>query len=566
MLTDLSIRNFAIIDTLDVMFESGMTVLSGETGAGKSILVDALNLILGDRADADAVRDGCARADITARFDTSDAPGVTAWLSEHEMDADGECIIRRLVAREGRSRCWVNGHPTSARDLKSLGEQLIDIHGQHAHQSLLRANTQRELLDEYGNHTKLLGTVAENARALRDTEREIATIEQVNSSGDMRIDLLLYQVNELKALGLTEGEYEAIEQEHRRLAGAERLIADGQRAHTLLFEAEDASAVDQLGSVEKLLRELADIDDGFASAAEMAADARIQAEETADTLRQQLDTVEIDPQRFAALESRLAIIQDLARKHHSTPAELPALSEKLAGELADLESAGARLVSLREEREAQYHTYRNNAAKLSKARSDAAKGLSKDVTAILQTLGMPEGEFRVDVHAETDAVPAAAGTDRIEYLISANPGQAARPLERVASGGELSRISLAIEVVAVGSTRVPTLVFDEVDTGIGGGVAEIVGRQLRALGQNGQSLCVTHLPQVAALAQHHLHVYKHIENGRTATHITTLDKATRIDELARMLGGVDITKQTRAHAQDMIKRAETVGDKQDAAV
>lgn len=566
MLTDLSIRNFAIIDALDVSFGAGMTVLSGETGAGKSILVDALNLILGDRADADAVRDGCDRADITARFDMADAPGVSTWLAKHELDADGECIIRRLIAREGRSRCWINGRPIPARDLKTLGEQLVDIHGQHAHQSLLRTATQRDLLDAYGDHAALLETVAGHARTLRETERAIADIEQVNDSGDMRIDLLRYQVNELEALGLTQGEYDDIEQEHRRLASAERLIEDGQRAHALLFEADDVCVVDQLGAVEKLLADLADIDNDFTEAAEMASDTRIQAQETADTLRQRLDGVAIDPQRFAELESRLATIQDLARKHHTTPSELPALNEQLATELAVLEGAGERLEALQHKRETQYLAYRDAAHELSKARSHAADGLSQDVTAVLQTLGMPEGEFRVNVHAEPGATPSAQGTDHIEYLISANPGQSLRPLERVASGGELSRISLAIEVIAAGATRVPTLVFDEVDTGIGGGVAEIVGRQLRALGRGGQSLCVTHLPQVAALAEHHLYVHKHVDDGQTATHITALDQSARTDELARMLGGVDITAQTRAHAQDMLERSKMVGGKPDAAV
>lgn len=566
MLTDLSIRNFAIIDRLDVAFERGMTVLSGETGAGKSILVDALNLILGDRADADAVRDGCDRADITARFDTADTPGVAAWLAEHELDADGECIIRRLVAREGRSRCWINGQPAPARDLKALGEQLVDIHGQHAHQSLLRATTQRELLDEYGQHESLLDAVADDARALREVERAIADIEQVNASGDMRSDLLRYQVRELEALGLAEGEYQGIEAEHRRMASAERLIADGQRAHALLFDAEDGSAVEQLGRAERLLGELAELDDGFAAIAAMATDARIQIEETASSLRQQLDTVEVNPQRFAELEARLATIQDMARKHHVNAAELPTLGEQLAAELAQLDCAGERLEALREQRQAQYQAYRHSAAQLGDARSKAATGLSQEVTAILQTLGMPQGKLVITVEPQAEAAPAATGTDHIEYLISANPGQAARPLERVASGGELSRISLAIEVVAAGSTRVPTLVFDEVDTGIGGSVAEIVGRQLRALGRVGQSLCVTHLPQVAALAEHHLYVHKQINNSRTTTHIVVLDHAARVDELARMLGGVDITQQTREHARDMLQRTSAVAAAQTTAV
>lgn len=555
MLTDLSIRNFAIIDMLDVEFTAGMSVLSGETGAGKSILVDALNLILGDRADADTVRDGCERAEISASFDTADAPNAQQWLRERELAADDECIIRRLIAREGRSRCWINGQPAPARDLKTLGELLVDIHGQHAHQSLLRPVTQRRLLDEYGDHDAVLEEVADTANTLRATERAIADIEQADAGGNMRIDLLRYQVAELEALGLAAGEYEAIEAEHQRLASAERLIADGQRARALLFEAEQGAAVDQLGSAERLLAELREIDAGFSDTADMVASARIQAQEAADGLRRHVDRLEVDPDRFAELETRLGTIQDLARKHDCAAADLPALTDTLAAELSDLENAGERLETLKRELATRSRAYHDAAERLSAARANAAARLEAAVTDILQSLGMPEGDFRINVQHDAEAAPAAAGSDHIEYRISANPGQTPRPLERVASGGELSRISLAIEVVAASSTRVPTLVFDEVDAGIGGGVAEIVGRQLRKLGAGGQSLCVTHLPQVASLAGNHLRVSKHIENGRTTTQVAALDAGARVDELARMLGGVDITEQTRAHARDMIQRA-----------
>ncbi len=566
MLIELAIRDFAIIDTLNVELASGMTVLSGETGAGKSILVDALNLILGDRADADAVRDGRERADITARFALADAPAAASWLAERELDMDDECVIRRVVAREGRSRSWINGQPAPARDLKALGELLVDIHGQHAHQSLLRSNTQRQLLDEYGGHGALLREVAQAAAILRETERANADIEQLDAGGDMRIDLLRYQASELDALALGRGELEAIESEHKRLASAERLITDGQRALAILFEAEDAAAVDQLGAAERLLADLRDIDPGFAEAAELVAGARIQAQEAADSLRHHVDGLDIDPARFQQLEDRLSTIQDLARKHRCTPAELPELAERLTRELAALEGADERLEALKQNRSVQEQAYRDAAEALSAARRGAAERFAGDVTAILQTLGMPEGDFQIAAAADAAARPAPAGTDSIEYRIAANPGQAARALERVASGGELSRISLAIEVVAASSTRVPTLVFDEVDTGIGGGVAEIVGRQLRTLGAGGQSLCVTHLPQVAALAEHHLHVAKQVAAGRTTTQITTLDSEARVEELARMLGGVDITAQTRAHAQDMIRRATPVGSDQSPAV
>jgi DNA repair protein RecN (Recombination protein N) len=555
MLAEITIRNFAIIDRLDVEFESGMTVLSGETGAGKSILVGALNLILGDRADAQAVREGAERAEVSARFLLGDAPAARDWLAAHELEDEDECLIRRVVASEGRSRCWINGTPVPARELRKLGETLVDIHGQHAHQSLLRRSAQRELLDEYGEHPEALEAVAQAAETLRATREEIARIEQVDDAGDMRVDLLRYQVGELEALDLGTNELGELEAEHRRLASAERLIGDGQRALTLLYEAEEGAAMDQLGSAERLVGDLAEIDDGFAPILELVTGARIQAQEAVDALRHHVDRLDIDPQRFHEVEQRLASIQDLARKHHCTPAELPELARRLGGELESLEGAGQRLEKLKQEEARQAEAYHEAAAALSARRRQAAQQLGEAITTIIRSLGMPEGEFSVQVTPEAHARVSAGGTDEIEFLIAANPGQSARPLERVASGGELSRISLAIEVVAAARTRVPTLVFDEVDTGIGGGVAEIVGRQLRALGSSGQSLCVTHLPQVAAQAAHHLHVAKQVSNGSTATRITRLDADDRVEELARMLGGVELTAQTRAHAADMIERA-----------
>ncbi|MGB7755984.1 MAG: DNA repair protein RecN [Salinisphaera sp.] len=555
MLAEITIRNFAIIDRLAVEFGAGMTVLSGETGAGKSILVDALSLILGDRADGAAVREGAERTDITARFTLADAPAAAAWLADHELDADEECVIRRVVAREGRSRGWINGTPMPVRELKSLGGCLVDIHGQHAHQSLLKRDAQRDLLDEYGDHADALNRVETAAEQLRATRAAIERIEQRDGRGESRIDLLRYQVDELDALGLEPGELETLEAEHKRLASAERLIGDGQRALGLLYEAEDGAATDRLGMTERLLTELAEIDAGFEPVAELVGNALIQAQEAADSLRRHVEALDIDPQRFTEVENRLGTIRDIGRKHHVAPEELHALIERLRNKLAELEGADEKLAQLKADEQHQTETYVAAARALSEARRLAAEPLGRAITDIIRSLGMPEGEFSVRVRAQASERISPAGTDHIEFLIAANPGQSARPLDRVASGGELSRISLAIEVIAAARTRVPTLVFDEVDTGIGGGVAEIVGRQLRALGGSGQSLCVTHLPQVAAQAQHHLHVSKQVKNRQTMTRITPLDEDDRIEELARMLGGVELTQQTRAHAADMIARA-----------
>lgn len=555
MLAELSIRNFAIIDDLALTLAPGMTVLSGETGAGKSILIDALGLLLGDRADADAVREGADRAEIDARFRLDDAPAAQAWLAERELDDGDECVLRRVVLREGRSRNWINGSPATARDLKALGECLVDIHGQHEHQSLLRTAVQREIVDGYGGHEDAVAAVADSHRRLQDLERRIAEIEQVGDDGESRLDLLRYQVQELEALDLKPGELPELEAEHRRLANAERLIGDGQRALGLLYEGDESSAMDVLGAAERVLADLAELDAGFGGPLELTANARIQVQEAADGLRRTVDGLELDPARLAEVESRLAGIQDLARKHRCEPDALPDRLARLQQELADLEGAGERLAALRRERDTARAEYRRLAEALHAARAEAATTLAAAVSEGIRELGMPQGVLEIEVAFEPEAAASAHGNDRVGFRVSANPGQSPRPLERVASGGELSRISLAIQVVAASSTRVPTLVFDEVDAGIGGGVAEIVGRQLRRLGADRQTLCVTHLPQVAAQAQQHLHVSKEVADGATRTRIRELGADRRVEELARMLGGIEITDQSRAHAREMIERA-----------
>lgn len=555
MLAEITIQNFAIIDHLTIEFGSGMTVLSGETGAGKSILVDALNLILGGRADTEVVREGQQRADISARFNLADAPGAQAWLCEHELDNEDECVIRRLVSRNGRSRGWINGTPMPVRELRTLGMYLVDIHGQHAHQRLLSQQTQRLLVDEFGQHDHALQELAQVVRRWQDIQAEIKRIEQRDSQGQSRLELLRYQVAELQTLGLASGELESLEAEHRKLANSEYLTENSQRALNLLYDLEEGAAAEHLGTAKRLLEELAEFEPEFATLAEQINTALIQTQEASDSLRRCIDNLDMDPQRFAEVENRLGAIRDVARKHQASPADLPELTEQLQNELSDLENADTRLAQLKAQAQSEYEAYQTAAKRLSQARQGTAPLLAKQVTQIMRQLGMPEGQFDVCVHPQTQQHVSEHGTDQIEFVIAANPGQSFKPLARVASGGELSRISLAIEVIAAARTRIPTLVFDEVDTGIGGGVAEIVGRQLRALGDKGQSLCVTHLPQVAAQAQHHLYIAKQIHNGQTRTHITTLSHQARIEELARMLGGIELTAQTRAHAADMINRA-----------
>jgi DNA repair protein RecN (Recombination protein N) len=559
MLAQLEIRNFAIIDDLSLELGPGLSALTGETGAGKSILLDALGLLLGDRAESDSIRSGAERAEISASFQLEDAPAARDWLREHDYDTgDGPyaCLIRRVVARDGRGRAYINGGPASTRDLRELGEHLVDIHGQHEHQSLSRREVQRELLDGYGGHDGLCAQVAALARDWQQLDARIGELSQKTSDGGMRLDFVRFQVQELEALNLQPGELAQVDQEHKRLSNAGRLIEQGQRALQLLYEGERGAAYDLLTQVQHLLADLAGVEPRYGEAAELAGTALIQVQEATDTLRRTLDGLDLDPRRLQELEQRLADIHALARKHRVPPAELGAHLEGLRAELRVLENSAVEIGRLEQAREQAARAWLEQARLLSQARRKSAKRLSAAVSEILRTLGMPQGEFRVALDAPDPAAePRPQGLDQVEFLVSANPGQEPRPLAKVASGGELSRISLAIQVIAANATQVPTLVFDEVDAGIGGGVAEIVGRQLRALGAQRQVLCVTHLPQVAVQAQQQLQVRKEVKSGQTYTRIRLLDDKERIEELARMLGGVDITAQTRAHARDMLKRA-----------
>lgn len=559
MLSQLHIRNFAIIDELTLEMASGMTVLSGETGAGKSILVDALGLLLGDRAETDAIRQDAERAEIDAEFVLDDAGAAQAWLHAHDFNDEAEpgtCMIRRVLLREGRTRAYINGRPCNARDLKALGELLIDIHGQHAHQSLLRPQTQRRVLDAYGDCDALLARTAELARHHGELTRQIEALAGGDEERAQRLEFLRFQVNELEALGLGPDELQALEEEHRRLANADRLLQEGQQAYTLLYEGEEGAAYDLLGQAQRLLEGLAGLDRAFASPAELIEAAAIQAQEAADAVRNHLEALEADPQRLGEVESRLSNINDMARKHHVSLEALPQRLEALRQELEELEGGAERARALEEEREAVLARYREAAGKLGDRRRAAASELADAVTEGIRSLGMPEGAFEVRLEARESTSPHPAGLERVEFLISANPGQSPRPLTRVASGGELSRISLAIEVIAAHSEDIASMVFDEVDTGIGGGVAEIVGRRLRGLARSRQVLCVTHLPQVAAQAHHHLRVTKAVDKGLTRTEVAPLDEQQTIEELARMLGGLNITKQTRAHAQEMKQQAQ----------
>lgn len=555
MLTHLHIRDFAIIDELELDLGLGMTALTGETGAGKSILVDALGLALGDRADSGVVRHGRERADISARFDITVLAPLHAWLEEAGLAADGECVVRRQITAEGRSRGYINGQAVPMQTLQQLGTWLVDIHGQHEHQSLLRRETQRQLLDDYADHSPLLKEVADSHRLWLSLAGELARLRAAAADRDTRLDLLRYQVQELDALAVTEGEIAQLEEEHGRLHHAQRLIETAQRSLQQLYEDDDSmiGALDQRAAeLEQVLRH----DPRLGTPLQLMREAAIQLNEAATELKDYLADIELDPERLAWLEARLDSLHDVARKHRVEPETLPALHVRLAEELAGLEQGEVRLEHLAAELKQAERRYLEAAEHLTQSRLRAARALAAEVGARLPELGMPGGQFAVCLEPRKANDYAVTGMEQVEFQVSANPGQPPRPLTKVASGGELSRISLAIQVVTSRCLRVPTLVFDEVDVGIGGGVAEIVGKQLRALGGTHQVLCITHLPQVAALAHHHLQVQKHIRGDSTVTTIAPLSEKERHEEIARMLGGVEITKQTRAHAREMVTRGQ----------
>jgi len=556
MLTHIHIRNFAIIDELDLDLSGGMTALTGETGAGKSIVVDALGLVLGDRADSAVVRHGAAKADISVSVDLAELPAAREWLEAHDLEAEDECLLRRVVSHDGRSKIYINGAPSTLQLVRELGNLLVDIHGQHEHQSLLRRDMQRELLDDFAGNQKPRAAVAEAFRHWKGLRERLDSLALAGDERQARVELLRFQVGELEALDLKPGEHEELNEEHQRLAHAGRLLEITEGAYTALYDADEQSVHSLLGHELHALEEAAELDGALKEPAELVTSAQIQLREAADALRHYADAMDLDPERLSFLDERLGLLHDLARKHRVKPEELPDHHQRLASELTELEGDTYDVEALEAELGKAEAAYRGAANALRASRIKAARELNKGVTEAMQGLGMEGGHFEIAVSPDEDERFAAHGLDDIEFQVSANPGQPIQPLAKVASGGELSRISLAIQMIAARSVTVPTLVYDEVDTGIGGAVAEMVGRQLRRLGETRQVLCVTHLPQVAAQAHHHLQVAKRKGRDTTQTRIETLEAGQRVEEIARMLGGVELTEQTLAHAEEMIQRAQ----------
>jgi DNA repair protein RecN (Recombination protein N) len=548
MLTQISISNYTIVSSLEMDFTGGMTVITGETGAGKSIMLDALGLCLGDRADPKTVRQGCERAEIVASFDLANIPVAQAWLRERDLHLGDECMMRRVVTAEGRSRAYINGSPSTLQDCAALGALLIDIHSQHAHQSLLRKPVQRGLLDAYAGHIPLARELEQIASDWLRCRRELDLLAGSRDEHTARTQLLSYQVDELDALDLQSDELAQLESEQKRLANAEQIL---QTAHQALELCES-----QEGGVRQALQLLSSDahDTGDASnARELLDSAAIQLGEARGEIQHYLDSVEIDPERLALVEKRLEAIYDVARKHKVMPEKLGERHEQLRDELQSLAGGSQRIEALQAEMQDLAERYRKDAGRLSRQRAAAAKKLEKSAAGVLASLAMEQCRLEVALTPREGDNPHPQGAEEIDFLISTNPGTPVQPLGRIASGGELSRISLAIQVVTASAGTVPSMVFDEVDVGIGGAVAEVVGNLLRKLSAKAQVLCVTHLPQVAAQGHQHLQVKKISGRKSVETTLSQLSADQKIEEIARMLGGVKITEQTLAHAREMLE-------------
>lgn len=555
MLTSLYVRHFAVVEAAEIAFGPGLTVVSGETGAGKSLLVDALLLLAGARADSAMVRAGSDRAELAAEFDLVDLPEARAWLAREELDEDGACQLRRVIRAEGSSRAWINGRPVNAGQLGELAGLLVEIHGQHEHQALLSRAHQLALLDAYAGNEALAAQVRELAVQWRELGARIRRLSG-GEDREHRLELLRHELGELEKWALPADELAELEASHKRLANAGRL-AEGAAGVAELLDGDSEFALRRaLGRAHAELGKLAELDDRLAPLTELLDNAAIQLGEAADGLGRYAQDVDLDPERFAEVDGHLAHLHELGRRHRLPVAELHDKLAALRDELDELEGAGDALDELAARRERVQADYARAAAALGKARQSAASRLGKEVSLLMGELGMAGGVLQVALEPAEGDEPDAQGRERCELLVSANPGQPPRALRKVASGGELARISLAIEVATLGKDSIGTMVFDEVDTGIGGAVAEVVGQKLRALGAQRQVLCVTHLPQVAAQGHAHLRVSKHSEDDATRTRIDTLDAAGRRDELARMLGGVEITRETRAHAKKMLEQAQ----------
>ena len=556
MLCSLNIRDLTVVKTLDLEFHRGFTVLTGETGAGKSILLTAMGLALGDRADSSLIRPGCDKAEINLEFDLSDTPLALAWLTELELNDHNNCLIRRVLNRDGRSKAFINNRPVTLQSLQELAERLIEIHGQHAHLALLNTNEQRRILDEASKNRELLEHLNILYTEWYTTGAELKKLSEAMHNRAERDDLLRYQIKELESADVEELDYAELISDQMRHANAENIATTTQAQLDLLYDDEQQSINSRLNNSIRALTDISQYAPEIDTVVQLLNEAQIQIQESGHLLHRKLDNLEIDPNQLAHLDDKLALVHSLARKHFIKPGEL---SEKLGAmrqELESLEQSFDHLGELETHLNEIRKSYNIKAAQISNNRKQTAQILEFQISDAIKELGMPQGKSLIRVNSADDTGdPKPGGLDRIEFLVSTNPGMPPQPLNKVASGGELSRISLAIQVAALDSNSTATMIFDEVDSGIGGGVAEIVGQKLRTLGSSQQVLCVTHLPQVAAQAHHHLLVEKSNNNIDTQSQVRLLSPEMRKQEIARMLGGLNITEHTLAHAREMLEMA-----------
>jgi len=556
MLHALTVRNYTLIESLDLELEAGLTCITGETGAGKSIVLDALGLSLGNRADAKTIRKGAERLEVCAVFDLSDCPDAAHWLRERELDSDNECQLRRTVTADGRSRAWINGQSATMSDLKAIGDMLVDLHGQHEHHSLLKRQTQELLLDEFGGHRALARSVTEQFRTWQHAQHELAELQAASQERADRLQLLNYQLTELDELDLQPGEIEQLEQTQRLLAHADETAAGLNEVLAILNGDDNGDIIAALRQAQSTLAALKALGSRSKDCVELLENARIQLEEARREIVHLHDGIERDPERLESIETRLSDAFQQARKHRVKSEELPALREQLNAEVEALNRSDESVVELERHVQTLLEDWQDNAAKLTKARKKAAASLTKKVASQLGVLGMQNCELSVDFNAL--GAPSAHGAEQIEFLVSTNPGATPDSLAKVASGGELSRISLAIQVITAGEGTTPTIIFDEVDVGIGGATADAVGDLLQSLGARCQVICVTHLPQVAARGTQQLRASKSTTDASTNAALERLDGDQRVEEIGRMLGTRTLTETTLRHAREMLEAAGTL--------
>jgi DNA repair protein RecN (Recombination protein N) len=555
MLTQIDILNLATIEELHLELSSGTTVITGETGAGKSVLIDAIELALGSRTTGDVVRAGCEKADISLSVDLRTLPEVREWLKEADLDNDAdECIVRRTVQKDGRSKSYINGTPITLQSIRELSDLFINIHSQHEHQALFKPDTQRDMLDKYAGHVDLVAKVSELAHAWQKLSTKISELRKMGSERNSRSEFLKFQVQELEDLHLTENEFQALDIEHKQLANSGELLQNINIALNNLSEDESQNALTLLNKSLDALEALQGVTPQIAGWVENLKSAIIQVSDTESELRHYLENVDLDPERLKWLEERIGILFDVGRKHKVAPNDLFALKQKISAELAEIDTSDERLAELDTELSVIEKNYQTTASKLSSSRAKAAKKLDLEITQSIRELSLPHGKFHIHLSSEDMPRISSHGLEKIIFQIATNVGQSLQALAKVASGGELSRVSLAIHMAMTEEHTVPSLIFDEIDVGISGGTAEIVGRLLRRLGKTHQLLCITHLPQVAAQGHQHLLVEKHHEKNATFTKIKVLNPKEKINELARLLGGVEITKKTIDHAREMLEK------------